>query len=113
MLKIIFEILLFALAMTFLMSWGYVKKQKQSEELLNTLYRKCEIKICKEFKKNDVLSKSEIKEIIKDTKASLFWSKQKIHVTDPQIFIDVIIGDLLNRKIIESSKSKTYRLYNS
>ncbi|MGB3366886.1 MAG: hypothetical protein WBA54_05330 [Acidaminobacteraceae bacterium] len=112
MLKIIFEVLLFAVSLTFLMSWGYIKKQRQSEELLNNLYKKCEVKICKEFKKNEVLSKNEIKEIIKGTKSSLFWSKKKIQVTDPKIFIDIIIDDLINRKIIVGAKGKTYRLYN-
>lgn len=112
MLKIIFEVLLFALTLTFLMSWGYIKKQRQSEELLNNLYRKCEVKIRKEFGKTEILSKEEIKEIIKDTKSSLFWSKQKVQVTDPRIFIDVIIDDLINRKIITNEKGKNYRLYN-
>ncbi|GAU76787.1 hypothetical protein [Fusibacter sp. 3D3] len=109
MLTILFEIILFAMAMTFLMAWGYVKKQRQSEELVGDLMQNCEKKVRKAFKKNDFLSYVELSEMIKGTKASLFWSKKKAVVNDPTGILDTILTEMMSKGLITEGKQKTYR----
>lgn len=111
MAKFIFSVLLFAIAFTLLLAWGYIKQQRKAQELLNNLYKKVEAKIIKELKKNEYLTKKEIMEIIKDTKASLFWSKNKIQVTDPKLVTNDILNKMLDKEIIEEVLNKGPKKY--
>lgn len=109
MLMKIFEILLVALAMTIVMSWGYVKKQRQSEELLNQLMVKSEHKVKKAFMRTPLLSYAELCECLKGTKASLFWSKNKAIVQEPEVLLDQILMEMVERGEIIEGRQKTYQ----
>ncbi|QXM05233.1 hypothetical protein [Crassaminicella indica] len=113
MLGFILKVLLLGVTIAFLLAWGYVKQQRKTEELLNTLYRKCEDKIIKELKKTDALTGKDIEKIIYGTKASLFWSKNKLQVTNSKIVMKHLIMDMINKGTIEevlNSKPKKYKL---
>ncbi|WP_132244613.1 hypothetical protein [Marinisporobacter balticus] len=107
------KVVLFAVTITFLLAWGYIKQQRKTEELFNQLYRKCEEKIIKELSNGEVFTSKEVEKIIHGTKASLFWSKNKLQVTDSKIVMKHLLTDLLNKGlIVEVSKSnpKKYKL---
>lgn len=109
----IFKVLFFALTITFLLAWGSVKKQRKTQELLNKLFEKCENKILKGFEGKDTLSKKEIEDIIEGTKASLFWSKNKVQVKDPNLVMDTVLGNMVRKNLMimdQSNKKKVYRL---
>lgn len=109
MLANIIEILVLGIAIAFLMSWGYVKKQRQSEEIVNQLTYKCEKKVRKEFKKGEIMSWTELSETIKGTKSSLFWSKKKAILHDPSEILDKILLNMINSGEIVEGKQKTYK----
>lgn len=108
--KIIIQILFMAITVAFLTSWGYVKKQRKQEELLNILLKKCEKKILNGFKDKSSLSKKEIEGIIEGTKASLFWSKDKAQIQDARAFSDTIIEFLVNQSVIQKNNKNKYEL---
>lgn len=111
MMNFVFKILLVAVTFAFLLSWGYIKQQRKNEELLNNLYKKIQSKIMNEFEKKEKLSITDIENLIKGTKASLFWSKNKITVTDPRIFIKNIIKDMENEGFIVEDIDNNCRVY--
>lgn len=109
----VLKVVLFAITITFLLAWGYIKQQRKNEELLNELYKKCEEKIIKVLNNKELLTKKEIEEIIHGTKASLFWSKNKLQVTDPKIVMNYLITNMLNKGLIVEvlkSSPKKYKL---
>ncbi|CAH2214762.1 conserved protein of unknown function [Tepidibacter aestuarii] len=111
MINVLFKILLVAVTFTFLLSWGYIKQQRKNEELLNKLYKKIENKIMNEFNKKEKLTVKDIENLIKGTKASLFWSKNKLTVTDPRLFIKNLIKDMLNKGLIVEVVDHNSRVY--
>jgi hypothetical protein len=108
--KIIIQILFMAVTVAFLISWGYIKKQKKQEELYSLLLKKCEKKILNGFKDKSSLSKTEIENIIKDTKASLFWSKSRAQIEDARLFSDTVIEFLLDQSVIQKDNRNRYQL---
>ncbi|MCT4621814.1 MAG: hypothetical protein N4A62_20800 [Marinisporobacter sp.] len=113
MIGFIGKVVLFGVTIAFLLAWGYVKQQRKTEELLKLLYKKCEDQIVKELKKTETLTSKEIEKIIRGTKASLFWSKNKLQVTNPKIVMKHLILNLLNKGVIEEvfgAKPKKYKL---
>ncbi|MEJ8554710.1 hypothetical protein [Tepidibacter sp. Z1-5] len=111
MMNFVFKILLVAVTFAFLLSWGYIKQQRKNEELLNNLYKKIENKVMNEFKKKEKLTIADIENLIKGTKASLFWSKNKITVTDPRVFIKNMIKDMMNKGLIVEVVDNNSRVY--
>ncbi len=113
MISFILKVLLFAITFTFLYAWGYVKQQRKTEELLNVLYKKAEAKILKALKKQESLTKTEIEKIIRGTKASLFWSKNKVQVVDAKLVTKNLITKMINEGLIvetSNSRPKKYKL---
>ncbi len=113
MASIILKILLFAVSVTFLLAWGYVKQQRKNQELLEGLMKKSEEKVLRAMKKDETVSKKDIEEIITGTKASLFWSKNKVQITDPKIVSKNLISDMLSKDLIveiSDKKSKKYKI---
>lgn len=110
MIRTILEVLMFALAFTFLFSWGFVKSQRQEEELYSTLMRKCRAIVIKEFRKEKILSHKELSKLITGVKASLFWSKKKIIVDKPETVLDIILKEMIEKGDIKELRQKTYEL---
>lgn len=104
----ILEVLMFAIAITILMAWGTIKKQRQSQELGYKLINQCEQKIVKAFKKNNLMNQSELIDEISDIKVSLFWSRKKAIVENPKLVLDGIINDFIEKGWIVEGKQKLY-----
>lgn len=105
MFEYIFAVIMFALSITFLLSWGYIKEQRKYEELYHKLLLKIEKEIRSVLKK-EALRKSEILEITNNTQTKLFWSKNKIKVTDAKQMSEIVINKMMmNNEVI---KEKNY-----
>lgn len=111
MVAFILKVLLVALAVAILYSWGLIKQQRKTEELLNKLYGKAEKRILEAFQKEDILTQQEMASLIEGTKASLFWSKHKLQVTDPSQVTQQVINNLLQRNLIEPVAQKGPKRY--
>jgi|GEM_PF-3115274 len=108
LLKIV-EVLLFAFSITFIMAWGTIKKQRQSEELGLKLVKRCEQKVLKAFKASSLMHHAELLDEILGTKTSLFWSRKKAIVEDPKIVLDAILNDLIEKGWIVEGRQKTFK----
>lgn len=101
--KYIVYILMFALATVVIFSWGIIKEQNKSKDLMNQLYKKAETKVLKAFKKKDVLTRRDIENEVKGIKASLFYSKDKMVVQNASSFTKNIINTMIGRNLIEKT----------
>lgn len=113
MFDIAWKVLLVAVTVAFLGAWGIIKQQRKSQELLTQLFTKAENKIIKSFKDKEVLTIKEIEKIVEGTKASLFWSKEKVQVVDPKIVAKDLIDNMKNRGIIIEEVNKGRKLFRS
>lgn len=110
--KYIFYILMFAFATVIIFTWGIIKEQNKSNDLMNQLYKKAETKVMKTFKKKSVLTRRDIENEVKNIKASLFYSKDKMVVQNSSMFAKNIINTMINRNLIEKT-SEGYILKNN
>ena len=101
--KYIIYILMFALATVIIFSWGIIKEQNKSRDLMNQLYKKAENNVVKAFKRKDVLSRKDIENEVKNVKASLFYSRDKMVVQNPRSFTKSLINTMINNNVIEKT----------
>lgn len=101
--KYILYILMFALATVIIFSWGIIKEQNKSKDLMSQLYKKAETKVLKAFNKKQVLTKKDIENEVKNIKASLFYSKDKMIVQNSSSFAKNIINTMISRNLIEKT----------
>ena len=101
--KYIIYILMFAAATVIVFSWGIIKEQNKSRDLMNQLYKKAENNVVKAFKRKDVLSRKDIENEVKNVKASLFYSRDKIVVQNPRSFTKSLINTMINNNVIEKT----------
>ena len=101
--KYIIYILMFALATVIIFSWGIIKEQNKSKDLMNQLYKKAENNVVKAFKRKDVLSRKDIENEVKNVKASLFYSRDKMVVQNPRSFTKSLINTMINNNVIEKT----------
>lgn len=101
--KYIIYILMFALATVIVFSWGIIKEQNKSRDLMNQLYKKAENNVVKAFKRKDVLSRKDIENEVKNVKASLFYSRDKMVVQNPRSFTKSLINTMINNNVIEKT----------
>jgi len=94
MIGFLVKILLFALGFTFLLSWGYVKQQRQMEEMLEKLLKKSRRRVRKAFQEKETLTRKDIEALVQTTSVSLFWSKKKLQVTDPSKLANQILTEM-------------------
>lgn len=111
MVGFIFKVLLFALTIAFLCSWGIIKQQRKQQELLDKLYHNSEKKVLQALKKHETLNMKQIKKTIEGTKASLFWSKSQIKVTDPTLVAETLVRKLMEKHLIDKIQSKGKEMY--
>lgn len=107
----IIRILLVSLAVAFIYAWGIIKQQRKNMELLNELIRKSEDKIINGFKNKERLTNKNIEEIIVGTKASLFWTKDKIQINDPKMISKNIITNMLSKGLIVETIANGQKFY--
>lgn len=98
-------VLLMALSVAFLGTWGIIKKQRKGEELYRKLMIKGKQKIVKEYRNKDSLSEMQIENILQGTTASLFWSKEKIKITNTKVFAKDLIKKMMAEGSLEEKKS--------
>ena len=101
--KYIIYILMFAAATVIVFSWGIIKEQNKSRDLMNQLYKKAENNVVKAFKRKDVLSRKDIENEVKNVKASLFYSRDKMVVQNPRSFTKALINTMINNNVIEKT----------
>lgn len=101
--KYIIYILMFAAATVIVFSWGIIKEQNKSRDLMNQLYKKAENNVVKAFKRKDVLSRKDIENEVKNVKASLFYSRDKMVVQNPKSFTKSLINTMINNNVIEKT----------
>ena len=94
---------MFALATVIIFSWGIIKEQNKSKDLMNQLYKKAENNVVKAFKRKDVLSRKDIENEVKNVKASLFYSRDKMVVQNPRSFTKSLINTMINNNVIEKT----------
>ena len=94
---------MFALATVIIFSWGIIKEQNKSRDLMNQLYKKAENNVVKAFKRKDVLSRKDIENEVKNVKASLFYSRDKMVVQNPRSFTKSLINTMINNNVIEKT----------
>ena len=99
----IIYILMFAAATVIVFSWGIIKEQNKSRDLMNQLYKKAENNVVKAFKRKDVLSRKDIENEVKNVKASLFYSRDKMVVQNPRSFTKSLINTMINNNVIEKT----------
>ena len=101
--KYIIYILMFAAATVIVFSWGIIKEQNKSRDLMNQLYKKAENNVVKAFKRKDVLSRKDIENEVKNVRASLFYSRDKMVVQNPRSFTKSLINTMINNNVIEKT----------
>ena len=101
--KYIIYILMFAAATVIVFSWGIIKEQNKSRDLMNQLYKKAENNVVKAFKRKDVLSRKDIENEVKHVKAYLFYSRDKMVVQNPRSFTKSLINTMINNNVIEKT----------
>ena len=101
--KYIVYILMFAVATVIVFSWGIIKEQNKSRDLMSQLYKKAENNVLKAFKRKDVLSRKDIENEVKNVKASLFYSRDKMIVQNPKSFTKSLINTMINNNVIEKT----------
>ena len=101
--KYIIYILMFAAATVIVFSWGIIKEQNKSRDLMNQLYKKAENNVVKAFKRKDVLSRKDIENEVKNVKASLFYSRDKMIIQNPTSFTKSLINTMFNNNVIEKT----------
>lgn len=93
---LIMYILLFAVATIIIYTWGLIKEKHKSKDLFEILYKKGEKSVIKSFKSKKYLSKKDIENELVNIKASLFYTKDKLIITDPSHFAKILIGKMLS-----------------
>lgn len=111
MFRYVLEVLLLAVTIAFLGAWGIIKQQNKGNELIQRLFSKAQKKVIKELKIRGSLNIKEIEKIITNTKASLFWSKDRVKVVEPKLVAKQLVEYMLKTEIIEEKTDKGRKIY--
>jgi len=111
MLMFIWKVLFLAVTIAFLGAWGMIKQQRKTQELLDKLYKNAESKVINELKNTGELSMIQIQDIIKGTKASLFWSKNKVKITDSKLVAKDLMKKLIEKGKVREEIKKGRKIY--
>lgn len=113
MLKYLPYVLLTALATMIIYGWGLIKMQHQTQDLVSMLYSKCERKVRKQLKKKGRMSLKEVEQLVEGTQVRLFYSKQRMGVTDAKTFAKSMLSHMKSiGDIVEEYQQgkRSYRL---
>ena len=110
MIKYIIYIVLIMIVNMLFIYIGIIKDRQLGMNLMDKLYNKCCNKVLKNMKVTKKMSAVEIRELIKDEKASVIWSKKKVGVTNKIQFTNYVIEGLLKLNEIELI-DKSKRIY--
>jgi hypothetical protein len=107
-------VLLMALTTAIVYAWGLSKKQNQSRDLMAILYDKCSAKVIKALKKNGSMTKDQLEDLLDHTTASLFYSRNRVAVQDPEQFTKSLLQMMEEHHMIRQGTgedSGKYLLY--
>lgn len=109
----IIGVLLFAAAMMFVYSWGYVKQQKTPEQMSQRLHLKTEKLILKNLQKSPQgLSENELALLVRGVRVFDFASRKILQVKDAKTFTKKILNNLLEKKKVSRKVyKKAFRYY--
>lgn len=102
-------IILFAIATAILYMIGLKKEMGRDNTLSEILLSKGSQKVVSYLKKHDTISKKEVEGLVRSIKSSVFYSKQRARVSDPNSFSKALLDTMLEKDII-TRYQKGYRL---
>lgn len=108
--RVIFGVLLFAVATAVLYAWGLGKAMDQKTDLARNLLSACGSKVVRYLKKNGTITVKEVARQIEDVAVGQFWSRNKLKVQDADKFSRQVVDFLLDQQYIESAGGGLYRL---
>ncbi len=98
-------ILLFAIASAFLYAWGLNKASTQESDLMESLFIKGASRVKKHLKKSGVITQKEIEQEVTGIKATLFYSRKRVAVTNPKEFAKKLAEYMQNQNVIEPGEA--------
>ncbi len=107
---IVLYICIFAVITAALYVWGLKRSITYSDDINRMLLSKCSKKVIKYLSENNTISEKDIDNLIKNTKVGLFWSKNKLIITDGKKYSKELINFMLENKYIIKN-ANTYILY--
>lgn len=104
-------VLMFMVATMIIYGWGIIRSQRAAKDDTKFLYSKGASVIKKALRQNEGMTRFELRELIKDLKATPIFSKRTIAVTNPDEFIDLLLPYLVNQKEIIEIKENGKTVY--
>lgn len=101
----IIGILLFAIASAVLYAWGLNKANTQDAELMESLFIKGASKVRKHLKHSGVITLKEIEQEVTGIKASLFYSRKRVAVTNSREFAKKLVEYMQGQNQIEPGEA--------
>ena len=106
-------VLMFTAATMIIYGWGLVRSQRTAKDDTKLLYSKGAAKIKKALRQSEGMTRFELRELIKNLKATPAFSRRTIAVTNPDEFIDLLLPYMVTQKEITEIREngkKVYRL---
>lgn len=106
-------VLLFMLATMLIYGWGLWKTARQGADLSRQLYAKARSRVKKALKREKVLDRKRLLQVIDGLTASQPFSAKRMGITDPELFLDTLLEYMLTQKDILREKNSgkiCYRL---
>jgi hypothetical protein len=90
---------------------GYMKEKTLPFELTNRLYKKCSKKIQEYLSEEKEASLIDLKKCIKDVQASVYWSRKKVSVTNPDQFVEYVTENMMKQGLLNAKQQSGKKLY--
>ncbi|HIT73331.1 MAG TPA: hypothetical protein IAD10_06705 [Candidatus Fimicola cottocaccae] len=111
MFKYVPYVLMFAVITAFIYTWGLWRAQRKTTDLNNMLSAKGISKIKKALNKKGEMTKEDMEIVVKDIWVSQPFSKDRMGVTEPSLFVDSLIPYMIKQKIVKEEKKKGKTFY--
>lgn len=104
-------VLMFMVATMVIYGWGLIRSQRAAKDDTKLLYSKGASRIKKALRQSGGMTRFELRELVKDLKATPAFSKRTIAVTNPDEFIDLLLPYLVTQKEITEVKENGKTVY--
>lgn len=104
-------VLLFAVATAILYAWGLWRSQNQGRDLHAMLCAKGVNRIRRALKKRGALTRGQLEEVVKGISAHQPFSRNRLAVTDPKMFLDSLLPYMQKQKLIEKREQNHKVVY--
>lgn len=92
-------------------AYGLIKSQNKQRELLSILYGKGQKAVTHAIKKNGPMSAKDLRKELNGLQASLFYSKNRLVVQDPQAFAKSLLSTMVEKGLLTTKTEKGVTLY--